>query len=215
MSTVDDRSSSLSLSFVEGLYADYLREPESVSPDWRHYFDELSHASGNGAEHAAAFRPTFEPKPLPAILKRSPQENGEAEAKAIVEPAPPHPIEPPVVSEVEPSFASPDAVAEAQAEALEVALLQDRVDQLVRAYRVRGHLVAAVDPLGLPRPELPELDARSYGFTDADMDRQFSTDTIEGTQVMTLRRILERLRNTYCRSIGVQFMHMDDLTVRQ
>ena len=47
------------------------------------------------------------------------------------------------------------------------------------------------------------------------MDRAFSTDTIEGPQVMTLRRILERLRNTYCRSIGVQFMHIDDLTVRQ
>src|SRR5262249_1200130 len=46
-------------------------------------------------------------------------------------------------------------------------------------------------------------------------DREFSTDTIEGPQSMTLRRIIERLRNTYCRSIGVQFMHMDDLQVRR
>ncbi len=151
---------------------------------------------------------------MPAILKRSPEENGASRTSA-AETLTATGAEPLVVSEAEPPVATPDAVAEAQAEALEVALLQDRVDQLVRAYRVRGHLVAAVDPLGLPRPELPELDPRSYGFTEADMDRQFSTDTIEGTQVMTLRRILERLRNTYCRSIGVQFMHMDDLTVRQ
>ncbi len=97
----------------------------------------------------------------------------------------------------------------------ETALLQDRVDQLVRAYRVRGHMVANIDPLGMPRPHLPELDPEYYGFTEADMDRPFSTDTIRGPDVLTLRTILERLRNTYCRSIGVQFMHMDDLSVRQ
>jgi 2-oxoglutarate dehydrogenase E1 component len=98
---------------------------------------------------------------------------------------------------------------------LEMALLQDRVDQLIRAYRVRGHMVANIDPLGIPRPHLPELDPEYYGFTEADMDRPFSTDTIRGPDVLTLRTILDRLRNTYCRSIGVQFMHMDDLSVRQ
>ena len=101
--------------------------------------------------------------------------------------------------------------AAASVRELEMALLQDRVDQLVRAYRVRGHMVANIDPLGMPRPHLPELDPEFYGFTEADMDRPFSTDTIHGPDVLTLRRILERLRNTYCRSIGVQFMHIDDL----
>jgi 2-oxoglutarate dehydrogenase E1 component len=96
-----------------------------------------------------------------------------------------------------------------------VAFLQDRVDQLVRAYRVRGHLMAEIDPLGRPRPGLPELDPRFYHLTEEDMDRSFSTDTIEGPQSMSLRQIIQRLRNTYCRSIGVQFMHMDDLRVRQ
>ena len=96
-----------------------------------------------------------------------------------------------------------------------MAVLQDRVDQLIRAYRVRGHMVAEIDPLGMPRPHQPELDPEFYGFTEADMDRPFSTDTIHGPDVLTLRQIIERLRNTYCRSIGVQFMHMDDLGVRQ
>jgi 2-oxoglutarate dehydrogenase E1 component len=96
-----------------------------------------------------------------------------------------------------------------------VAFLQDRVDQLVRAYRVRGHLMAEIDPLGRPRPGLPELDPQFYHLTEEDMDRSFSTDTIEGPQSMSLRQIIKRLRNTYCRAIGVQFMHMDDLRVRQ
>jgi 2-oxoglutarate dehydrogenase E1 component len=97
---------------------------------------------------------------------------------------------------------------------IEMAALQDRVDQLVRAYRVRGHMVANIDPLGMPRRHLPELDPEFYGFAEADLDRPFSTGTIRGPDVLTLRDIVDRLRNTYCRAIGVQFMHMDDLDVR-
>jgi 2-oxoglutarate dehydrogenase E1 component len=97
---------------------------------------------------------------------------------------------------------------------LEIAVLQDRVDQLVRAFRVRGHMIAKIDPLGMGRSRQPELDPEYYGLTQADMDRVFSTDTIRGPAMLPLRRILDRLRNTYCRSIGVQFMHMDDLDVR-
>ncbi|MGE3180486.1 MAG: 2-oxoglutarate dehydrogenase E1 component [Phycisphaerae bacterium] len=91
---------------------------------------------------------------------------------------------------------------------------QDRVDQMVRAYRVRGHMIAHLDPLGLPRPSTAELDPSFFGFSEADMDKPFSSRTICGPNVRTLREILERLWNTYCRFIGVQFMHIDDLSVR-
>jgi len=97
---------------------------------------------------------------------------------------------------------------------LATASLQDRADQLIRAYRVRGHLVADLDPLGRPRPPQPELDPAFYGFTAADMDRVFSTRTIFPHQALTLRGILEHKRNTYCRTIGVQFMHLDDLAIK-
>jgi 2-oxoglutarate dehydrogenase E1 component len=100
-------------------------------------------------------------------------------------------------------------------EALHIARLQERVDMLVRNYRVRGHRIAQVDPLGAPRPYLSELDPAVLGFTEADLDRPFSAATIQGEDVQTLRRLLERLRNTYCRSIGVQFMHIDDLEIRE
>ena len=93
----------------------------------------------------------------------------------------------------------------------DAAVRQDRVDQLIRAYRVRGHLIAHVDPLGLPRPHPRELDPDFYDLSEADLDRRFSARTITGSPVLTLREILELLHKAYCRSIGVQFMHIDDL----
>lgn len=92
--------------------------------------------------------------------------------------------------------------------------MQDRVDQLVRAYRVSGHFAAELDPLGRPRPLTPHLDPAFYGFTESDMDRKISSATIAGSRTMTLRQAIARLRNTYSRSIGVQYMHIDDTVIR-
>jgi 2-oxoglutarate dehydrogenase E1 component len=96
-----------------------------------------------------------------------------------------------------------------------VAALQERVDHLIRNYRVRGHRIAQVDPLGLRLLAAPELDFKSYGFTESDHDHRFSCDTLCNDGTLTLREILDRLRTTYCRSIGVQFMHIDDPGIRQ
>jgi 2-oxoglutarate dehydrogenase E1 component len=96
----------------------------------------------------------------------------------------------------------------------DAAVRQDRVDQLIRAYRVRGHMIAKIDPLELPRPHQPELDPEFYGLGADDLSRRFSARTITSAPVMTLGGILALLRNTYCRSIGVQFMHIDDPDVK-
>ncbi len=166
---------SLSLDFIEGLYADYLADPSAVSADWRDYFQRMNGSLPLGSPRLG---PSFRPSSLfnPPAKTISGGVNGRHD--------------------------------------LEMALLQDRVDQLVRAYRVRGHMVAKIDPLRMARAPQPELEPEYYGFTEADMERRFSTDTMRGPDISTLRRIVERLRNTYCRSIGVQFMHMDDLSVR-
>lgn len=87
---------------------------------------------------------------------------------------------------------------------------QDHVTQLVLAYLTRGHLAATLDPLGQPRPAHPDLETAFYGFTEKDLDRRFATLGMPGDAVLSLREILERLRMTYCRSIGAQFMHLDD-----
>jgi 2-oxoglutarate dehydrogenase E1 component len=93
--------------------------------------------------------------------------------------------------------------------------LQDRVYMLIRLYRVRGHMIAHVDPLGMPRPTPRELEPEFLGFSEADMDRPVHCETFQYDGVLTLRQLLERLRNTYCRSIGVQYMHIDDVAVRR
>src|SRR5688572_16487246 len=87
---------------------------------------------------------------------------------------------------------------------------QERVDQLIHNYRVRGHRVAQVDPLGLRQLAAPELDYKFYGFSERDLDRSFFCGSLCPQRTLTLREILDRLRTTYCRTIGVQFMHIDD-----
>ena len=212
-----DSAGTASLAFLEELFERYQQDPASVPPDWQAYF--------------AAWVQGAVPAPPVVVRNGLPAELAGANGHAGHQPAA--------------KLVTPDGIATGQAVALangavrlpaapageemplplpiatgtageeRVAFLQDRVDQLVRAYRVRGHLMAEIDPLGRPRPGLPELDPAFYHLTEEDMDRSFSTDTIEGPQSMSLRQIIKRLRHTYCRSIGVQFMHMDDLRVRQ
>ena len=86
-----------------------------------------------------------------------------------------------------------------------------RALMMIRTYRVRGHLEAQLDPLGLqmPKPH-PELDPATHGFTDADMDRPIFIDHVLGLETATPRQILKVLRETYCGPIGVEFMHIQD-----
>lgn len=86
-----------------------------------------------------------------------------------------------------------------------------RALMMIRAYRVRGHLAAKLDPLGIEkRKEHSELDPKHYGFTENDYDRLIYIDNVLGFERATLSAILERVRKTYCGSIGVEFMHIQD-----
>ncbi|MFL5254284.1 MAG: 2-oxoglutarate dehydrogenase E1 component [Rhodopila sp.] len=86
-----------------------------------------------------------------------------------------------------------------------------RALMLIRSYRVRGHLEARLDPLGMQIPAShPELDPKSYGFTEADMDKPIFIDYVLGKETATLREIVRILRQTYCGPIGVEFMHIQD-----
>src|SRR5262245_10661446 len=170
----EDLPNSVSLEFVEALYEDYLRDPKSVSEEWRTYFQRLS--QGNGFTKTERLTPSFK-------------------SWSIFNP---------------PALRGNGAVPEEAT----TAVLQERIDQLIRNYRVRGHMAAQLDPLGIARAAPPELDLGFYSLSAADLNRRFACEAMCGGGTLTLRESLDRLRKTYCRSIVVQFMHIDSSFVR-
>ncbi|MDN5701881.1 MAG: multifunctional oxoglutarate decarboxylase/oxoglutarate dehydrogenase thiamine pyrophosphate-binding subunit/dihydrolipoyllysine-residue succinyltransferase subunit [Micrococcales bacterium] len=84
-----------------------------------------------------------------------------------------------------------------------------RIQQLIHAYRVRGHLMAAINPLGYEQRAHPDLDIRTYGLSLWDLDREWPTGGFGGARMLTLRTILGLLRDAYCRTIGIEYMHLD------
>ena len=187
MAQQDQWPNGSNLAYVEALYEQYLRDPGAIDKHWRATFDGW--ADRSRPEPVKTLQPSFKPRSLFHPPPASANGNGRT---AVATPAPAVAAPPP-------------------APAGDMGSLQHRVDQLIRNYRVRGHIVSAIDPLG-SRTELPaELDPGYYGFTEADMDRPV-TSNVPGD---TLREIIAQLSNTYCREIGVQFMHIDNLQVRE
>jgi len=169
-----------SLDYIDDLYVQYIQDPNSVSSQWRKYFEEFSLASQQ--EKAQGYVASN------AMSVGNLGNSGGSTALA-AEPA-----------------SLPDS--------LWLARMQERVDRLVREYRVRGHLMAQLDPLGLRRSGAPELDPVSHGLSEEDLQRPFTAPTDKYSGGKTLGDILQKLRDTYCRSIGAQFTHIDDARIR-
>ena len=86
-----------------------------------------------------------------------------------------------------------------------------RAIMLIRAFRINGHLLAKLDPLNLQERDVhPELNPKTYGFKDDDWDRPIFIDNVLGMESATLRQIMEIVKETYCGSIGIEFMHVQD-----
>ena len=86
-----------------------------------------------------------------------------------------------------------------------------RAIMLIRAFRINGHLLAKLDPLNLQQGDIhPELNPKTYGFNDDDWDRPIFIDNVLGMESATLRQIMEIVKETYCGSIGIEFMHVQD-----
>ncbi len=85
-----------------------------------------------------------------------------------------------------------------------------RVQELIHAYRVRGHLMADTDPLEYRQRRHPDLDVTTHGLTLWDLDREFPTGGFGGKPFMQLRHVLGVLRDSYCRTVGVEYMHIQD-----
>ena len=183
------------LAYVEDLYARYAVDPTSVPPTWRAFFDALRENPEAIAQFSAepdwSYPPKAEDRPewLSAIDGQWPDAVGAKAGTAIRE-------------------ANPQAT-EAQIRA--ATLDSVRAIMMIRAFRIRGHLWANLDPLGIEqRPDNAELHPSFYGFTEADYDRQIFIDNVLGLESATLREIMTILRRTYCGNVGVQFMHISD-----
>ncbi|MFT5538549.1 MAG: 2-oxoglutarate dehydrogenase E1 component [Alphaproteobacteria bacterium] len=175
------------VAFIEQLYGRYLKDPKSVDADWGKFFAGLDDDAQDALKNieGASWAPPRTSRPL--------LDNGAANDDVA-------PIE---------KSAAPASVP-ADIAAVRAATLDSiRALMLIRAYRVRGHLMADLDPLGIDKGEAhPELDPTAYGFKDADWDRQIFIDHVLGLETATLREILDVVRTTYCAKVGVEFMHI-------
>ncbi|MGE0665931.1 MAG: 2-oxoglutarate dehydrogenase E1 component [Sphingomonadales bacterium] len=180
-------------SFLEGLYQRYERDPNAVPAEWRSWFDDLT----GGAARAAGANggPSWQRKDWP------PAANGDL--TAALDPGMPAPVV---------ARAKGEKVSQEQVHA--AAIDSIRALTLIRSYRVRGHLHAKLDPLGLAvSPDHPELDPETYGFTEKDLDRPIYIDAL-GVKTATVREIVEILERVYCGPIGVEYMHIAELEER-
>jgi len=93
---------------------------------------------------------------------------------------------------------------------------QARVLELINAYRVRGHLIADIDPLrAMPVPHVPDLDLETHGLTIWDLDREFITGGLGGAETLPLRAILGIMRRTYCGKIGIEYRFIQDAAEKE
>jgi 2-oxoglutarate dehydrogenase E1 component len=169
--------------FIEEVYARFRADPASVDASWQQFFALL----GDDGLSAAKNVPSWAPDRAWAVM----EEAGLTGAEGVV------------------SKAAKQAQVAGVADVRGAALDTSRAAMIIRAYRIRGHLMATLDPLGLEdRGSHPELEPESYGFTAADMDRPIFINFMLGLEKATLREILAILRRTYCSTIGVEYMHI-------
>ena len=180
--------------YLEQMQARYAANPNSVDPSWQRYFASLGEEAANAKKNAEG--PSWKRDGWPA------EPNGELTSALTGDWGADATVEKKVSSRM--AGASDEDVRQATKDSL-------RALMLIRAYRMRGHLIADLDPLELDLLEPhPELEPATYGFTEADMEREIFIDGVLGLETASLNRILEILRRTYCSTFGMQFMHISD-----
>jgi 2-oxoglutarate dehydrogenase E1 component len=185
--------------YIEDLYARYEENPAAVDPEWQAFFGALkddSQAVVQNARGASWKRPGW-PEPMNGELVSALDGNWGQVEKA--------------VGDKIKAKAQVKGAELSEAEVLQSTRDSIRALMLIRAYRVRGHLHANLDPLGIyPRPSDEELHPSHYGFSEADWDRKIFLDNVLGLEFGTIREIVAIVERTYCQTLGVEFMHISD-----
>ena len=186
-------------SYIDDLYARYEADPQAVDAQWQAFFGGLKDDARDVAENAhgpswaRADWPPPERNELTAALDGDWAQAGKGVGDKVKAQAQTRGVE---LSTAEVERATRNSIH---------ALM------LIRAYRARGHFHADLDPLRLePMKNEEELDPRTYGFGEGDLDRPIYLDKVLGLEFGTIREIVAILRRTYCQTLGVEFLHLSD-----
>jgi 2-oxoglutarate dehydrogenase E1 component len=189
--------------YIDDIYARYEKDPGSVDPEWQEFFKSLKDQPADVQKNAQGPSWGRDNWPLsPRDELTSALDGNWIEVEKAV-------------------GAKVAAKAQEKARAGGVELTPADVHQatrdsvralmLIRAYRMRGHFHAKLDPLGIEAPrDREELDPRSYGFAEADFDRKIFLDHVLGLEYGSLREIVAICERTYCQTLGVEFMHISN-----
>ena len=183
--------------YIDDIYARYEKDPGSVDTEWQEFFKSLKDQPADVRKNAEGPSWGRDNWPLsPRDDLTSALDGNWAEVEKAV---------------------GTKLVAKAQAKGTELTAADVhqatrdsvRALMLIRAYRMRGHFHARLDPLGIEPPrDREELDPRSYGFVEGDFDRKIFLDHVLGLEYATLREIVAICERTYCQTLGVEFMHI-------
>jgi 2-oxoglutarate dehydrogenase E1 component len=211
--SLDSFLSGANAPYVAELYARFLENPRSVDQTWENFFTDLSDdlqvvlndmggaSWASSASNVIGYNGSVVAEELSASAVHGPIEGRDQDLRGLGAGLP-------TMANGLDGRASADKVRQATQDSISALMM-------VRVYRVRGHLNANFDPLGLAGKALhPELDPKTYGFHEEDMDRPIFINNVLGMETGTPREILKILKQTYCSSIGVEFMHIEEAEER-
>ncbi|HLZ01548.1 MAG TPA: 2-oxoglutarate dehydrogenase E1 component [Bradyrhizobium sp.] len=190
-------------SYIDDIYARYEQDPASVDAEWQEFFKSLKDTPADVRRNAEGPSWARDNWPL------APQDDLTSALDGNwIE------VEKAIGTKIAAKARDKAAAKGAEITAAEVhQATRDSVRalMLIRAYRMRGHFHANLDPLGIEAPRnREELDPRSYGFSEADFDRKIFLDHVLGLEYGTLREIVTICERTYCQTLGVEFMHISN-----
>ena len=191
--------SGMNSSYIDELYEKYAKDPQSIQESWRDFFSglaenkELIQKETEGASWSPQKLKNKHNEDLDSYEKLLPKNN-------VLD------MQNEIVKEI------PKVIKKESAEDVETATKDSvRAIMMIRAFRIRGHLIADLDPLKLfENKDHPELNPETYGFTKNDRNKKIFLDNVLGLKYATVDEILEILKRTYCSKVGVEFMHMED-----
>ena len=184
--------------YIEELYAQYQEKPDTLEPEWQEFFSSLKDDPEDVIKEARGATWQRSDWPVPANGELVSALGGDWPSEA-------------EVSKKIKSTAKKNGVELTEDQVLQATRDSVRAIMMIRAYRMRGHLHADLDPLRLAVPgDHEELHPATYGFSEEDWDRKIFLDNVLGMEFATIREMLEILKRTYCSTLGVEFMHISD-----